>query len=172
MSRSFNTAAVHGLVWCLVVMLPWLGLGMVQRQALGPLHVHAMPAATSVHTGAEALHQALDWWWARVQQQAHARQHAQDHAQDHALSHAHGHSHDGWQRHHHEPGDASVMALDAPGEDLGAQAAAASWLLALGAPAGGLRVAVVAAAGHRWPLADAARFGSWGTAPPLRPPRG
>ena len=181
------------LAWCLVVLLPCLGLGIAQRQSLGLLHVHAAPAAPGTSAtppaagglaGATLLHQALDWWWSQVQAQTHARQHAVAHAhgEDHAhvdppaRAHAHAepapHDHSVWQRHRHSPHDASVIALDATGEDPGVQGAAAALLLpVLGAPARGLRIDAGAALQRAWPQAGAARFSSWGIAPPLRPPR-
>jgi hypothetical protein len=177
------------LACCLVVLLPCLGLGIAQRQTLGPLHVHATPAAAAGQAGATLLHQALGWWWAQVRTQAQARQHARAHAhgEEHAhakttsVAHAHveavarpaAHDHSVWQRHRHSQHDASVIALDATGEDPRAQGAAASLLLSvLGAPASGLRIDAADALPLAWPRAGAARFSSWGVAPPLRPPRG
>lgn len=179
------------LVWCLVVLLPCLGLGIAQRQSLGPWHVHASVPAPKSAQGAGLLEGALGWWWAQVQQQTQARQHARahadrrahDHADTAATSHDHGtaqvhgitqaHRHDAWQRHHHGPHDASVIALEVPGEDLGAQGTAASLLLpVLGAPVGGLQIGAGAAPHRAWPRHGAARFSSRATPPPLQPPRG
>jgi hypothetical protein len=173
MLKNVGRAAQRGLVWCLVALLPWLGLGLVQQQVLGPLHVHAAPAAASLQPGAEPLLAALDWWWAQVLQQTHARQHAHAAAAAHAHAPGHAHGHRAWQRHHHAPADTSVISLQVPGDSLGAQAAAASLLLPmLGLPADSLRVAAASARPLGWPRAEAARFSSWGLAPPLRPPRG
>lgn len=180
----------HGrrwLAWWLVALLPWLGLGIAQRQTLGPLHVHAAPAAAGVQPGADRLREALAWWWTQVQAQTDARQHARAHA--HGLAHGHAaasvhahaavhavapvHAHDAWQRHHHGADDASVIALDDPGDHQGSTGAGASLLLpVLGSPAQGLCIEAGAALMRAWPWPSAARFSSWGMAPPLKPPRG
>lgn len=182
------------LSWCLVALLPWLGLGIAQRQALGPLHVHAAPGAAELQPGVDLVRAALAWWWAQVQAQADARQHARAHAtgQDHghaqrptaakaegrADGHAHEHAeagvhaHDAWQRHHHG-GDASVIALDAAGDGQGSPGAGASLLVpVLGGPQDGLHIAACTALTRAWPRPGGARFSSWGAAPPLPPPRG
>ena len=166
MLRRVNAPSWHWLLWSLVALLPWLGLGMAQRQTLGPLHVHVAPTESTFAGEAGPFSQALDWWWAQVQQQAHARRHAHAHAQGHA------HSHDSWQRHHHAAADDSVVTLDGPGEDLGNQVTPAALLLPMwGPPAGGPKVPADAGRALRWMPAGPARFSSWGTAPPLRPPR-
>jgi len=175
------------LAWCLVALLPCLGLGIAQRQSLGPLHVHeapATPTAASALANTTLLHQALGWWWAQVRAQTQSRQHARAHAQgqEHARAeaaatpHAHAepvaHFHVGWQCHRHSPQDASVIALDATGEEAVVKGASVSLLLpVLGAPARDLRIDVGAAPHCAWPRAAAARFSSWGSAPLLRPPR-
>lgn len=175
------------LSWCLVALLPWLGLGIAQRQALGPLHVHAAPGAAELQPGADLVRAALAWWWAQVQAQTDARQHARAHAHGRAHEHAHGpaaakagghaeaavHAHDAWQRHHHCGDDASVVALDAPGDGGGSPGAGASLLLpVLGSPQDGLHIAAGTALARAWPRSGGAHFSSWGRAPPLPPPRG
>lgn len=50
------------LAWCLIALLPALALGIAQRQALGPLHVHAVAGGADARAGVTALPKALAWW--------------------------------------------------------------------------------------------------------------
>lgn len=180
-ARATAQGAARVLIWCLIALLPWLGLGLVQRQTLGPLHVHGpAPAAASGPAVSTLLHEALDWWWGQVLAQSRARAHhrahadgqVHGHAQVDAHTHPPTHTHTAWQRHHHGLQDPSVMALDAAAEALDAQSAAAALLLVLGAPVGGWRLAAGLARYLAWPQARGVRVRSWGIAPPLPPPRG
>lgn len=198
------------LAWALVLALPWLGLGLAQRQALGPLHVHAsstaMPPSAAAAAGARPMagvaERAWAWWWAQVRSQTAMRTaaraaaavpaqmdgypHPHPHADPHPHLHPHAqtgaaagpqasastHRHDGWQRHHHDRVDDSVLALDAAPDDAGAAAAASVLLLVLGSPASSLRLNLAPARPAAWPRASELAFSSWSPSPPLRPPRG
>lgn len=202
MTPKTVTRAGQWLAWALVLALPWLGLGLVQRQALGPLHVHASalqaPADTAALPGYRPLpdvaERAWAWWWAQVRAQtgqraasgasralaaahtqgvdAAAEAQAPSLAQLHPHPHPHPHPHAAWQRHHHDPVDDSVLALDAAPDDAGAAAAASLLLLVLGSPASSLRVFPAPARPLAWPRAPGLRFSSRNPSPPLRPPRG
>ena len=94
MQRLTTSHARRCLTWCLVALLPCLGLGIAQRQTLGPLHVHAASVAAAVQPGADLLREALAWWWAQVQAQTDARQHARQHARAHPHEQAHKQAHE------------------------------------------------------------------------------
>jgi hypothetical protein len=147
----------------LIALLPWLGFSMAQRQAAGPLHRHqALPDRAGV------VQQALEWWMGQVRAQVQAGRHARAHATGHV--HGHVHSNESGERHHHALGDTSVQALELD-DGAGQTQAGGSLLPLLASPSAASHMLPMALSAVAWPWDAAARFRSWSTAPPRRPPR-
>jgi hypothetical protein len=143
------------VLWYLIVMLPLCGLFAVQRQLLGPLHVHR-PALQALKAASLPPLVALA------------------HALDIGHSHAHGGGHgpavEAAARHHHAIGDATVVGQD--GVDAAAEvdgSTAASPLMAGHVPSM-LRNLRRDLSAH-WHSGPRVRVARLSLAPPLRPPR-
>ena len=151
------------VVWLLVLALAVYGCSSVLVQLLGPAHRHTTSLSASpswLHQAGEALRQVRAWraelharWLPPGHDGLHgtAHPHAHPHPHPHPqpsvagdaafasadeASLAHAHAHATFQRHHHDPHDATVIALDGADAGVGADgvssAAAGSATLPLG----------------------------------------
>jgi len=143
-------------VWTLVLAIVAQGHAAAMVQLLGPVHWHASDSRQvlpSLLGQVEHVFSDIRAWRLKVHAQLlHKAQHAHAHPHPHTdprptpemaptrADHAHGadeprHAHAAHQRHHHDPQDPSVIALDAgsgaSGLDAAAQAAAGSATLPL-----------------------------------------
>ena len=184
----------------LLAVLVAHGPGGALRQVLGSMHRHdgqvplagvtaitvvpaglaalAAPAALTALTALTALSAAMTTHWRFDDGLVAWRAWRQDH---HASGHEAGlsapaHRHASFERHRHDFGDASVVALDdggAPGHRGGEVPAAASGVGADGPPglAGAPGPAALAAAVKAWPRAPSQTWQSAQARLPERPPR-
>jgi hypothetical protein len=159
------------ILWLLVVAVMVYGTSAAVVGILGPSHVH-MTAARDSAAGQSIteVFRAVRAWRAELRHRLLPADHAhgprsQDHIlQDHVLQADSGHHHDAWQRHHHEPQDRSVLALDnsaGPDATNPASSGSATLPLALAQPPDVVCHAHMAAA-RAWVPAAAAR---WSDAP-------
>jgi Na+-transporting methylmalonyl-CoA/oxaloacetate decarboxylase gamma subunit len=91
-----SRATARWLLLCLVCAVAVSGMSGVVRELLGSRHVHA-PALSAVAAPMAGWHDVRRVVMAAVHAEAAPR-----------------HSHGSFERHHHAPGDASVVALDEP----------------------------------------------------------
>lgn len=178
----FNPTATRLLLALLLVgFLAVHGHAGAVRQVLGSSHRHdnrpPAPAATSLHLQDGLA--ALRAWW--LGHQAHARTHPHPHPQQDARAHrttwpVPDHRHSAFERHHHDIGDETVVALD-DGGAAGRGGADGTPT----APAGGAELPpglarapdlpAVPGSAIAWPTAQARTWQNALTLLPERPPR-
>lgn len=169
--RKIRNALHLATLWLLVLALPVYGSSGTLLQILGPAHRHVQSATGASLLAAPGLVATTDahgfaWvdgLWTSWQNFVHAQAHVGGHF-------SHPHSHDDFERHHHDVGDSSVVALAADGiasaiaAELGAAAASGSATLPF-ALAQSLRLPRPASTQARWLLAPSA---VWRSADPRR----
>ena len=179
------------VIWMLTLALLAYGHTSVMVQLMGPVHRHDVAVPSTAQTwldGADAMFKDVRAWHAEIRerllpgQQAHPHDEGERHA--HAHPHAdpvlqppvdaHAHAHAGYERHHHDAHDPTVMALEGPSGTSDADAASlqsagsASLPLAL-APCWAPHLLPDAAA--PWSAASAPRWTDAALCPPDQPPR-
>lgn len=172
----FNATATRLLLALLLVgFLAVHGHAGAMRQVLGSSHRHdsspSAPAATGLH-----LHDglaALRAWWQGHHAHAHPHQDAQVHTTARPVP---DHRHGAFERHHHDIGDETVVALDDGGAVGRGGADGPAAALAGGAelPPGLARapdLPAVPSSAIAWPAAQARTWRNALTSVPDRPPR-
>jgi len=163
-SRRSARPACQAWVWLLLCAVLLQGGAGALVQVLGRAHTHA---AVSAAPAAGWLGSLLAWREARLQalQASVVFKHA-------AVGSA-AHHHDGLERHHHEPGDATVQAVDSVSADATADSgpgsagsAASPW-----GPTAEYRASPDQQAGAVWPPAPPPVWTSALIRLPERPPR-
>jgi hypothetical protein len=149
------------LVWLLALAVVVYGPSATLVGMLGPAHVHVSSVGdiALVRQVADGFRD-LRAWRAELRHRLLASDHA--HGEQGHAGPAHAHAHDGWQRHHHEPHDRSVLALDdGAGHDGANPSASGSAMLPL-ALAPGHAVPASTDPARAWGAVTAAR---WSDAP-------
>ena len=152
-TSRYPLALRRWMVCCLMVALPLCGLSASLFQVLGPLHVHRADAVAQVGLD------ELDGWQDFRRGGGRA-----------VRPRPHTHAHGMFERHRHDPADASVIAIDgAAGADVDALSLA--FLSLTFASADGLAWTLPGPAGTAWPVSATPDFESHTGALPERPPQ-
>ncbi|MEO8280426.1 MAG: hypothetical protein ABI564_12095 [Ideonella sp.] len=156
-----SRSALRLMVWCLLFAIPLYGFTGSLVQLLGNEHVHrsdftsVVSANAAIPTPGSGDFRALEDFRRLASGQGHAE-------------HAPGHSHDGFQRHHHDAADTSVIALDGGASPDEGGGAAAPHLLAFTAP---VSFALPPLPPFRWPAALQSAVAPWIADSMERPPK-
>lgn len=154
--RHALQAARRLVIWCLLVAVPVFGVSGRLVELLGPLHVHR---AALVSSAADPMAGWIDMRRAPGMT---------------TVSHLHSHSHGLFARHHHDRGDADVIALDAgllhidAPEDGGASGGTSTHLMAMNDVAA---FRALPALRFAWRAAAEPAAMPWTTDGPMRPPK-
>ena len=193
--RVNRRASTQCLLWLLLVAVAQLGFISARQQALGSMHFHRDVSGLSVSDSSTPLAWLASEWLSRWRQQKEAGHllpspkltkvavrfqptQAESTQQVHGLTSRDGvgiskdhHGHDGPERHHHDVGDQSVIALDSPEQSAESGGNSVSMLLPiLAAPREVLHLIANTRHNGRWHAHGAVLFDSLSFLPLLRPP--